>query len=181
MYTHKRRAFYPILGTVILVIFIFIFVSNAMSNNTLAADRAIDTKIPAIKLPYSNHIYEMLPFVIMDENSIEKLNFPRLADEYRPDVNISSNSSFSIEFDQKPREVNAFAIDYDADTTEVTPLTKLGKNEFGVGSLYGTRTIEVRAIFEDDRYITYTCLAKIQEPQEQNNGAPGEVSPEMFA
>jgi hypothetical protein len=145
-----------------------------------AADPVKDPKIPTAKLLYANHSYEMLPFVLLEEDSMKKLNFPRLADEYRPDVNISSNSSFSIQFEKKPREINAFAIDYDADTTEVIPLTKLGKNEFGLGKLDGIRTIEVRAIFEDNRYITYTSLAKIQKMQEQNYGSPGEVSPDMF-
>ena len=97
-----------------------------------------------MKLVYSNHTYDMLPFVVVTEDGVKKLNFPHLPDEYKPVVNISSNSSFSVEFTKKPREVNAFLIDYDADTTEITPLTRLGKTEFGLGNLYGLRTVEVR-------------------------------------
>ena len=89
----------------------------------------------------------MLPFVVVTEDGVKKLNFPHLPDEYKPVVNISSNSSFSVEFTKKPREVNAFLIDYDADTTEITPLTRLGKTEFGLGSLYGLRPVEVESYF----------------------------------
>jgi hypothetical protein len=32
----------------------------------------------------------MLPFVVVDEDGVKKLNFPRLADEYKPLVQISS-------------------------------------------------------------------------------------------
>jgi hypothetical protein len=177
-YTDTYRIFYITLGAVILVSLIFTL-SDISSNNAFAADPVKDPNIPSAKIVYANQTYEMLPFVILEEDSMKKLNFPRLADEYRPDVNISSNSSFSIQFEKKPREVNAFTIDYDADTTEVSPLTKLGENEFSVGKLYGMRTIEVRAIFEDDRYITYTCLAKIQKMDEPKYGS--EASSEIFA
>jgi hypothetical protein len=175
-----RRIFYITSGTIILISLIFTL-SNIPSNNAFAADPVKDPKIPSAKLVYANHTYEMLPFVVLDEDSVKKLNFPRLADEYKPDVNLSSDSSFSVEFANKPREVNAFVIDYDADTTEVNPLTKLGNNEFGFGKLYGMRTIEVRAIFEDNRYITYTCLANIQRTDEQKYGLPGEADSEIFA
>ena len=32
-------------------------------------------------LSYGGHTYEMLPFVVVDEVGVKKLNFPRLADE----------------------------------------------------------------------------------------------------
>jgi hypothetical protein len=60
-------------------------------------------------------------------------------------------------------------------------LTTLGKSEFGLGNLYGLRTIEVRAIFDDGRYITYTCLADIQRPDKQGYGLPRETGSDIFA
>lgn len=157
------------------------FLSNTTSYNAIAAVPVKDPNVPSIKLAYANHTYEMLPFVIVDEDGVKKLNFPRLADDYKPVVNISSDSSFSVEFQKKPREVNAFVIDYDADTTEINPLTKLGEYEFGFGNVYGLRTIEVRAIFADGRYITYTCLADIQRTEEQKYGLPNSLNSDIFS
>jgi hypothetical protein len=154
--------------------------SNATSQIAIAAIPIKDPSIPSVKLAYSNHTYEMLPFVVVTEDGVKKLNFPHLPDEYKPVVNISSNSSFSVEFTKKPREVNAFLVDYDADTTEISPLTRLGKSEFGLGNLYGLRTVEVRAIFDDGRYITYTCLADIQKPINQGYGLPGGTASDIF-
>jgi hypothetical protein len=172
--------FFIALGSLILMSLIS-SLSNPTRYDAVAADPINDPSVPEVKLAYANHTYEMLPFVVLDEDKIKKLNFPRLPDEYKPVVNISSDSSFSIEFTKKPREVNAFAIDYDADTTEVNPLTKLGDYEFGFGKLYGIRTIEVRVIFDDDRYITYTCLANIQRTDQQKYGLPGKADSEIFA
>ncbi|MGC2428825.1 MAG: hypothetical protein WA421_17465 [Nitrososphaeraceae archaeon] len=59
-------------------------------------------------------------------------------------------------------------------------MTRLGKTEFGLGSLYGLRTVEVRAIFDDGRYVTYTCLANIQKPNVQGYGLPRGTQSEIF-
>jgi hypothetical protein len=154
--------------------------SNTTSHRAIAVAPIQDPSLPSVKLAYSNHTYDMLPFVVVTEDGVKKLNFPHLPDEYKPVVNISSNSSFSVEFTKKPREVNAFLVDYDADTTEISPLTRLGKSEFGLGNLYGLRTIEVRAIFDDGKYVTYTCLADIQKPDIHGYGLPRETDPNIF-
>ncbi len=154
--------------------------SNTTSSNAIAAVPVNDPNVPSAKLAYANHTYEMLPFVVLDEDSIRKLNFPHIPDDHKPVVNISSDSSFSVEFTKKPREVNAFVIDYDADTTEINPLTRLGEYEFGFGNVYGLRTIEVRPIFDDGRYVTYTCLADIQRTDKRNYGA-NELNSDIFS
>ncbi len=154
---------------------------NTTGQMAIAAVLIKDPSLPTVKLAYANHTYDMLPFVVVNEDGVKKLNFPRLPDDYKPVVNISSNSSFSVEFQKKPREVNAFVIDYDADTTEINPLTKLGQYQFGFGDVYGLRTIEVRAIFDDGRYVTYTCLANIQRTYDQNYGLPNKLNPDIFS
>ena len=154
--------------------------SNTSSHRAIAVDPIQDPSLPSVKLVYANHTYDMLPFVVVTEDGVKKLNFPRLPDDYKPVVNISSNSSFSVDFTKKPREVNAFLIDYDADTTEITPLTRLGNAEFELGNLYGLRTVEVRAIFDDGRYVTYTCLANIQKPNVQGYGLPRGTQSDIF-
>jgi hypothetical protein len=144
--------------------------------------------IPPVKLKYANRTYDMLPFVVVDEDGVRKLNFPRLADEYKPLIQISSGTPFGFEFKNKPREVNAFGIDYDADTTEVYPLNKIGKYQFNSGKLDGIFTVEVRAIYDDGKYVTYTGLVKIDNPEvgqrdlyQQSPGSNQSALPNIFS
>jgi hypothetical protein len=164
----------------VILLSLVYFLSTITNYLAIAAVPLKDSSLPSVKLVYANHTYDMLPFVIVNEDGVKKLNFPHLPDEYKPIVNISSNSSFSVEFTKKPREVNAFLIDYDADTTEVNPLTKLSEREFGFGNVSGLRTIEVRAIFDDGRYATYTCLADVQKIAQQDYGIPRRNDAKIF-
>jgi hypothetical protein len=83
-------------------------------------------------------------------------------DDYKPVVQMPSDKNFTFQYTKPPREINAFGIDYDADTTEVYPLIKTGKDQFTFGKVYGTLTLEVRAIFNNGIYATYTCLVDIK-------------------
>lgn len=136
--------------------------------NSTTASTTSDT--PPVMLSYGGHTYEMLPFVIVDEDGVKKLNFPRLADEYKPVVQIPSDKNFTFEFTKMPREVNAFGIDYDADTTEVSPLNKIGKHQFSFGNLHGIRTLELRAIYDNGKYVTYTALVNIEKATNEIGG-----------
>lgn len=117
-----------------------------------------EKNIPAVKLSYQGHTYAMLPFVVVEGNDVKKINFPQLPDDFQPVVTIPQGQSFSVAFDAKPRETNALVIDYDADVTAVSPVNKLGTNSFSVSDVSGPRTLEIRAIYPDDRYVTYTLL-----------------------
>jgi hypothetical protein len=134
--------------------------AKQLTNSTKAVTT---TDVPPVMLSYGGHTYEMLPFVVVDEDGVKKLNFPRLADEYKPAVKIPSDKTFTFEFTKMPREVNAFGIDYDADTTEVNPLVKIGKHQFSFGNLHGIRTLELRAIYDNGKYVTYTALVNIDK------------------
>ena len=142
--------------------------AKQLTNSTTAGSTAgSTTDVPPVMLSYGGHTYEMLPFVVVDEDGVKKLNFPRLADEYKPSVNIPSDKTFTFEFTKMPREVNAFGIDYDADTTEVNPLIKIGKQQFSFGNLHGIRTLELRAIYDNGKYVTYTALVNIEKATDE--------------
>lgn len=145
---------------------------------------------PPVILAYGGHTYEMLPFVVVDQDGVKKLNFPHLADEYKPVVQIPSDKTFTFQFTKVPREVNAFGIDYDADTTEVSPLTKIGKFQFSFGGLSGIRTLEVRAIYDDGKYVTYTALVNIGKAtnelglaldRQSNSAGNKTINPDIFS
>jgi len=161
--------------------------AKQLTNSTKAVTT---TDVPPVMLSYGGHTYEMLPFVVVDEDGVKKLNFPRLADEYKPAVKIPSDKTFTFEFTKMPREVNAFGIDYDADTTEVNPLVKIGKHQFSFGNLHGIRTLELRTIYDNGKYVTYTALVNIDKAtneigaildHQSNSTANKTIIPDIFS
>ena len=133
--------------------------SEADSSNKM------ETNIPVAKMIYQNKSYEMAPFVVMENENLQRINFPHLPDDFEPEVTISPEDSISFSFITKPREINAFFVDYDADTTEMTPLHRVGKTQFSFGDVYGPNTLELRVIYPDGKYVTYTCLIEVEKPE----------------
>jgi hypothetical protein len=124
-----------------------------------------DSDVPIAKMVYNNKSYEMSPFVVVENEDLKRLNFPQLPDDSQPVVQISSDENISFNLLTKPREMNAFFVDYDADTTEMTPLHRVGKNQFTFEDVYGPNTLELRVIFPDGKYVTYTCLIEVKKPE----------------
>ncbi len=125
----------------------------------------VEINVPVAKMVYQNKSYEMSPFVVMENENLQRINFPHLPDDFEPEVTISPEDSISFSFITKPREINAFFVDYDADTTEMTPLHRVGKTQFSFGDVYGPNTLELRVIYPDGKYVTYTCLIKVEKPE----------------
>lgn len=125
----------------------------------------MELNVPVAKMVYQNKSYEMSPFVVMENENLERINFPHLPDDFEPEVTISPEDSISFSFITKPREINAFFVDYDADTTEMTPLHRVGKTQFSFADVYGPNTLELRVIYPDGKYVTYTCLIEVEKPE----------------
>lgn len=124
-----------------------------------------ENSVPVAKMVYNNKSYEMSPFVVVENEDLKRLNFPQLADDFQPIAQISPDDNISFSFLTKPREMNAFFVDYDADTTEMTPLHRVGKNQFSFTDVYGPNTLELRVIYPDGKYVTYTCLIEVMKPE----------------
>lgn len=124
-----------------------------------------DSDVPVAKMVYKNKSYEMSPFIVVENEDLKRLNFPQLPDDSQPVVQISPDDTISFSFLTKPREMNAFFVDYDADTTEMTPLHRVGKNHFSFDDAYGPNTLELRVIYPDGKYVTYTCLIEVKKPE----------------
>jgi len=124
-----------------------------------------ENSVPIAKMVYKSKSYEMSPFVVVENEDLKRLNFPHLADDFQPVAQISPDDSISFSFLTKPREMNAFFVDYDADTTEMTPLHRVGKNQFSFTDVYGPNTLELRVIYPDGKYVTYTCLIEVMKPE----------------
>lgn len=162
-----------ILLPLLTIITLILYVSGLDITPAMSATNNMNSTIPSVKMIYANHSYDMLPFVVLNEEGVKKLNFPHLPDQYKPEVVMASDKNFTFQFSKTPREINAFGIDYEADTTEVTPLTKTGKNQFTFGNVHGILTLEVRSIYDDGSYVTYTCLVDIKNTAADGNHAKG--------
>lgn len=124
-----------------------------------------EKSVPVAKMVYNGKSYAMSPFVVVENEDLKRLNFPQLADDFQPVAQISPDDNISFSFLTKPREMNAFFVDYDADTTEMTPLHRVGKNQFSFTDVYGPNTLELRVIYPDGKYVTYTCLIEVMKPE----------------
>jgi F5/8 type C domain len=159
----------PLEGTILLSASTEPQANSESAGDTKAsdADNSIlqDTDVPVARLVYKNTSYEMSPFVVVENEDLKRLNFPQLPDDFQPIAQISPDENISFSFLTKPREINAFFVDYDADTTEMTPLHRIGKNQFSFADMYGSKTLELRVIYPDGKYVTYTCLIEVKEPE----------------
>ena len=159
----------PLEGTLLLSASAEPQAKNESAVDTKASDaensNIQDTDIPVAKMLYHNKSYEMSPFVVVENEDLKRLNFPQLPDDSQPVAQISSDENISFNFLTKPREINAFFVDYDADTTEMTPINRLGKNQFSFVDVNGPKTLELRVIYPDGKYVTYTCLIEVKEPE----------------
>ncbi len=56
----------------------------ASVNDSMSAKNELNSTLPQAKMIYANHSYDMLPFVVLNEEGVSELNFPHLADDYNP-------------------------------------------------------------------------------------------------
>jgi F5/8 type C domain len=143
--------------------------SDTKSKDNNVQDSTVEKEIPSVEVSYGGKSHKMLPFVVVQGQDIHKLNFPELPDDFNPVFQIPQEEAFSLVFDSKPRETNAFIIDYDADITEISPVNKLGKNSFSISGVHGPRTLEVRTIYPNDKYVTYTILVDVGKTGSASN------------
>jgi hypothetical protein len=144
-----------------------LFVNALKSHAKNESEPNVSNIPPAVKLVFNGNSYDMLPFIVVRENELKRLNFPQDADDGDVPIDklpkISSNDQISFSFQTKPREINAYAIDYDADTTEMTPLKRIGEYQFEFDGINGIKTLELRVIYPNGMYATYTLLFNIEK------------------
>jgi hypothetical protein len=72
----------------------------------------------------------------------------------------------------------------------VNPLIKIGKHQFSFCNLHGIRTLELRAIYDNGKYVTYTALVNIDKAtneigtildQPLNSTANKAIIPDIFS
>jgi hypothetical protein len=67
-------------------------------NDSMSAKNELNSTLPQAKMIYANHSYDMIPFVVLNEGGVNKLNFPHLADDYKPVVQMLSDKNFTFQY-----------------------------------------------------------------------------------
>src|SRR4029079_8252729 len=73
---------------------LIIYMSGLDITPAMSATNNMNSTIPSVKMIYANHSYDMLPFVVLNEEGVNKLNFPHLPDQYKPEVVMASDKNF---------------------------------------------------------------------------------------
>jgi hypothetical protein len=136
-----------------------------MSLNTahaLVSERKSDTKqIPMAHCIYEGKQYKMKPYIYSSKDRQKNtIAYPDLPDRISPQMSIQKGETVTMKFDEKPKDLTAYLIDYDADKTESYPLKKDGPNAF-IMEPTGIKTLEAHATFSDHRNISYTILVDV--------------------
>ena len=127
---------------------------------------------PHAKLLYNNQSYDMSPFVSVSNGQLSKVQLPIDGENVVQaiPIKIKQGDTIGFKFSKKPLKVSVFAIDYEAQPSELYGLKKIGSNTFQVLGPQGTQNLEAQALFDNGHYVSYDLLAyvlpsiRIQQP-----------------
>ena len=122
--------------------------------------RSDSVDVPVAYCIYEGKEYKMKPYTYNKDHQQDIISYPDLPDRISPQMLIDKGQTVTMKFDEKPKHVTAYLIDYDADKTETYSLKKKGHSTFIIEPT-GIKTLEVHATFSDHRNISYTILADV--------------------
>jgi hypothetical protein len=119
---------------------------------------ALQQNVPRAQLIYNNQKYDMSPFIFVNNGSLNKIQFPALADN-NAKLRLQEGSKISFQFNKRPIGLAAFVVDYDGDIPSLHALSKAGPNTFDIKGPQGFYNLEIHALFSDGQYTSHTILA----------------------
>lgn len=126
-------------------------------------DQSMLNQIAKVNSIYQGEEYSTLtPFFMKDGQRSIELGFPKLPDNFQPEMIVEEGQTITMKFEDNPVRVEAFLIDYDADVPVSYPLEETSKNSFRV-TPEGIKTLEVHATFPGNKQVSYSTLVKVVE------------------
>lgn len=126
-------------------------------------DQSVLSQIAKVNSIYQGKEYSTLtPYFMKDGQRSIELGFPKLPDNFQPEMVVEEGQSITMEFEDNPVQVQAFLTDYDADVPVRYPLEETSKNSFRV-TPEGIKTLEVLATFPGNKQVTYSTLVDVVE------------------
>ena len=121
--------------------------------------------LPKVTCIYQGKEYSTLtPFTLRDGQRSIPLGFPKLPDNFEPEMTVEEGQTITMQFEKNPTKVQAILGDYDADVPVRFPLEEVSKNTFKV-TPEGIKTLEVRAAFPGNQQVFYSTLVDVVEPR----------------
>lgn len=149
--------------TLIPLIAVTMWTLAAVSIQTIPVQATEKHEIPLAACVYDGHEYPMDAHIVNEEQTLNRMDFPNLPDNYEPQMIVQKGNTVTIEFkEDKPSELNAYLVDYDADVTEAYPLKKINEDTFELART-GIKTLEVVAAFSNDMQVSYTLLVDVKD------------------
>jgi hypothetical protein len=123
----------------------------------------IKGQVPDVYCLYENREYKMKPFIYKSDGGDENMiSYPDLPDHVSPVISLEKGETMTIRSDEEPKDMTAYLVDYEGDTTETYALEEEDNNTFKLEPA-GLQTFEVHAKFLDGRDISYTVLTEVLE------------------
>lgn len=148
----------------IMALLTAIMFTQGIHNPVQAIEHDGEPEIPKARCIYNGQDYYLTPHIFKDGDKASRIDFPKLPDDYAPEMIIEEGGELTMEFDgdKKPTETQALLVDYDADITETYPLEKVDDDTFEVTQT-GIKTLEVIATFPNNEQISYTVLVDVKD------------------
>jgi F5/8 type C domain-containing protein len=185
----KEKQFVILTSIMVLAIISFISFFSMPAVHGLRSEAIYSVQqsvIPHAKLLYNNQSYDMSPFVSVSNGQLSKVQLPIDGENVVQaiPIKIKQGDTIGFKFSKKPLKVSVFAIDYEAQPSELYGLKKIGSNTFQVLGPQGTQNLEAQVLFDSGHYVSYDLLAyvlpsiRIQQPGEfeiMQGGRSGDV------
>lgn len=144
------------------VLFLALLTITLNTGYALVPEKRSDSReVPMAYCIYDGKEYKMKPYIYSSkDHQKDIIGYPDLPDRIYPQMLIQKGEPVTMKFDEKPKHVTAYLIDYDADKTETYSLKKNGSSTFIIEPT-GIRTLEAHATFSDHRNVSYTILVDV--------------------
>jgi hypothetical protein len=137
-------------------------IATLISTQTIKLLSVEGQELPLAKCLYKGQEYLMNAHIASENQKLDHIDFPDLPDDNLPQLVVQEGERIRVEFDgDKPTEIKALLVDYDADVTETYPLEKINEGTFELTQT-GIKTLEVIATFADDLQASYTLLVDVK-------------------
>ena len=116
-----------------------------------------------VKLLYNNQSYDMSPFVSVSSGQLSKVQLPLDGEDvaHALPIKIKQGDTIGFKFSKKPLKVGVFAIDYEAQPSELYALKKIGLNTFQLLGPQGIQNLEAQVLFDSGHYVSYDLLVYV--------------------
>jgi F5/8 type C domain len=161
----KEKIILFLASTIVLAVISFISyfsmpVVQGLRQEAVSVEQSVTSHA---KLLYTNQSYDMSPFVFVSNGQLSKVQLPLDGEDvgHALPIKIKQGDTIGFKFSKKPLKVSVFAIDYEAQPSELYALKKVGFNTFQLLGPQGMQNLEAQVLFDSGHYASYDLLVNV--------------------